>query len=388
MDANKAAYTAGDAIVTLSYTDTARRFKAGTLPIGEPGLLWTGPVKSNIAVPFVCSGQCTKFFNRTVNIFAAHMVSGRYGHQLVIREANADGGNGSTILEADFYTQSVQKYHYFPKPVQLAPGRALTMLCTHDLAKYTGMKRLFYGRRAENEQCAAYLHYWPMQEREKGDGSLFYCGFGFHDGRGGNLCGAGYRKDNTVATEEEGAECFPGAARVRMRDGSTREMRDLQVGDEVLVGDGGFSRVFMFTHRVKEGRFRFVQIGTNSRRVRLSAGHLLYANGMLKKAADVRVGDQLRLADGEEDEVREVTEVEADGLYNPQTVHGDIIVDGVTASCYTDAVPAKAAHALLAPLRGLLGRLAPVVSASLDGSSWRRDVGAFAFRRWRTTTQA
>jgi hypothetical protein len=47
------------------------------------------------------------------------------------------------------------------------------------------------------------------------------------------------------------------------------------------------------------------------------------------------------------------TLVEATGLYNPQTIHGDIVVDGIVASTYTTAVDPQVAHGLLAPLRVL-----------------------------------
>ena len=49
------------------------------------------------------------------------------------------------------------------------------------------------------------------------------------------------------------AECFPGAARVHLRDGSEVEMRSLRVGDEVAVAGRGtevaFSRVTSFSRR-------------------------------------------------------------------------------------------------------------------------------------------
>jgi hypothetical protein len=41
------------------------------------------------------------------------------------------------------------------------------------------------------------------------------------------------------------------------------------------------------------------------------------------------------------------------GLYNPQTLHGDIVVDGVRASTYTEAVDPVFAHAVLAPVRAV-----------------------------------
>ena len=57
------------------------------------------------------------------------------------------------------------------------------------------------------------------------------------------------------------------------------------------------------------------------------------------------------LLEGGVGRVTGVDVVERVGLYNPQTVAGDIFVDGVLASTYTTAVEPELAHALLTPLR-------------------------------------
>lgn len=77
----------------------------------------------------------------------------------------------------------------------------------------------------------------------------------------------------------------------------------------------------------------------------------------LVSAASVRIGDVLQLANGSDSPVVVVEDVSADGLYNPQTVDGNIIVDGIVASTYTTAVHPCVAHAaLLAPIRFLYER--------------------------------
>ena len=54
----------------------------------------------------------------------------------------------------------------------------------------------------------------------------------------------------------------------------------------------------------------------------------------------------------------QVTRVVAEGLYNPQTMHGDIVVDGVLASVYTAAVaPALVRlHMISSPARVITQR--------------------------------
>jgi Hint module len=160
---------------------------------------------------------------------------------------------------------------------------------------------------------------------------------------------------NSSAGAFKKAACFPGSASIRLEDGRTLRMSELSIGDKVNVGGGRFSKVFMFTHKIKDGLHRFVSIqgaktGVN---IRLSGGHYLYVNGDLARAGSVSPGDWIELGDGSKDRVVRVTVVVDSGLFNPQTIDGDIVVDGVRASTYTTAVAPQLAHALLAPMRAL-----------------------------------
>lgn len=157
---------------------------------------------------------------------------------------------------------------------------------------------------------------------------------------------------------EDDEVCFPAQASVTLSDGSTRAMRDVQVGDEVLVAPGTFSKVFMFTHRVPTARHAFLTITAEAATLRrhsisLTHGHFLYINGLAAMAASVALGDKLLLGSGVEARVVAVQCALLDGLYNPQTLHGDIVVDGVLASTYTKTVEEVTAHSMLAPLRAL-----------------------------------
>lgn len=129
-------------------------------------------------------------------------------------------------------------------------------------------------------------------------------------------------------------------------------MSDLRAGDEILVGPNTYSTVFMFTHRLTAGNNDFVSLATKSgMEIRLTRGHFLYINGHLVTARDARVGDAVELADGSADTIASISMVKGRGLFNPQTLHGDIIVDGVRTSTYTTAVEPSVAHILLTPLR-------------------------------------
>lgn len=155
---------------------------------------------------------------------------------------------------------------------------------------------------------------------------------------------------------EEDAVCFPAHATVTLEGGRVIEMQRLQIGDRVQVAQGVFSEVFMFTHKIADTEHEFViiRIG-NKNEVRaaltLTKGHLMYVNGRLERAGDVNVGDEVELVNGEKSLVAAVECAWFKGLYNPQTQHGDIIVDGVRVTTYTTTVKAESAHSLLAPLR-------------------------------------
>ncbi len=149
-----------------------------------------------------------------------------------------------------------------------------------------------------------------------------------------------------------GSACFPGNARVELRSGKMVQMRDLQVGDEVAVGKGKFSKVFMFTHKMRWWKNSYVTLKTESgAMVSATEDHFIYVNGRLMPVGRVGVGQFLELENGTSSRVVKVSREFADGLYNPQTLHGDIVADGIRTSTYTKALPSRIAHAVLSPLR-------------------------------------
>jgi Hint module len=157
---------------------------------------------------------------------------------------------------------------------------------------------------------------------------------------------------STPQSNKTDSSCFPGAARIETDDGKYIRMNELKVGDRVRVGSDKFSEVFMFTHKLKHTRNEFVRIEVASgHSMALTAGHYLYVNGNLRAAGSVRVDDVLTLSNGESSSVLRTELVNMEGLFNPQTVDGRIVVDDILASTYTQAVRPAIAHALLAPVR-------------------------------------
>lgn len=172
--------------------------------------------------------------------------------------------------------------------------------------------------------------------------------------------------DPTATPEPNDDVCFPGVATVELVDGRSKKMADLQVGDMVRVSHDSYSPVFMFTHRLTSVMYRhFVQLRTASGHdVTLTPSHYLYIMTakndakQLVTAGSVKVGDLLILNNDQTSNVVAVNpDVTLQGLYNPQTMHGDIVVNDIIASTYTKSVQVNTAHALLSPLRMLYERI-------------------------------
>lgn len=159
--------------------------------------------------------------------------------------------------------------------------------------------------------------------------------------------------ESSVEPSPEANACFPSDALVTVPSGVKR-ISEVEIGDRVLVAPGVFSEVVMFTHRNAEHKGSFIELNTAKTTIQLTTGHFIYANGNLIPAKAVRTGDAIVLADGSSATVNTIRTVFNIGLFNPQTAHGDIIVNGVQASTYTTAIEPNTAHTLLAPVRAML----------------------------------
>lgn len=181
--------------------------------------------------------------------------------------------------------------------------------------------------------------------------------------------------DNSTVVDDTGSPesvCFPGTSMVQVEGGEVKRMDSVAVGDRVHVGDGTYSEVFFFTHKQKLGRNEFIELHTTTREsISLTPGHYLYVNGRLTAARMVKVGDALRKGDGDIVTVERVERNLREGLYNPQTIQGDIVVDGIVASTFTTAVEPGLAVAALAPLRSLYSQLGIYIEGLLDNGSER-----------------
>eukprot|EP00177_Eucheuma_denticulatum_P001492 GFKZ01002677.1.p1 GENE.GFKZ01002677.1~~GFKZ01002677.1.p1 ORF type:complete len:417 (+),score=28.88 GFKZ01002677.1:279-1529(+) len=168
--------------------------------------------------------------------------------------------------------------------------------------------------------------------------------------------------------DDGGSVCFPPDATVKNDNGKEIPMRNLAIGERVLVaiddsGKSSYSAVVSFSHHDSSAHSQFrtvsVFVGSCERgqnmTLQLTAtnGHYVRMwNGRLRAVGDLQIGDFLQVAEcGQRGQVQGMKWGRRRGLYSPVTGHGDIVVNGIVASCYTKSVRASAAHALLAPVR-------------------------------------
>lgn len=157
---------------------------------------------------------------------------------------------------------------------------------------------------------------------------------------------------DTLDKIKDVASCFPADATVTLAAGGRKRMDAVRVGDVVLAAPGVYSPVFALTHADAGATAEFARLCTCCGEcLRLTPGHYIHANGGLVAAGAVRVGDEVVGASGMRKKIVSVGREEGTGLYNPQTLHGDVVVDGILSSTYTTAVEAGVAHGLLTPVR-------------------------------------
>lgn len=150
--------------------------------------------------------------------------------------------------------------------------------------------------------------------------------------------------------------CFPQDALVRVSEAGTllsKTMDDLHPGDQVEVLPGVFEPILFFSHSKSQGNHTFVALVTDKgTKVRLSGSHYvnLWDSAQLVAARTIQVGDKLDCA-GTPCLVERIQKETGVGLYAPHTPSGVLLVNGVSVSSYTEALPVAVAHSLVTMYR-------------------------------------
>jgi hypothetical protein len=130
---------------------------------------------------------------------------------------------------------------------------------------------------------------------------------------------------------------------VEVKNKGVTRMDALSIGDEVLVADGTYSKVYSFGHYAQTTKTNFLQIRTVSmgenHLLEISLEHLIYVHDDSTKktpilpAKDLAVGDYLVTKSGWSP-ITTIRTVQRHGAFAPLTGTGDIVVNGVVASNY------------------------------------------------------
>jgi desert hedgehog protein len=201
--------------------------------------------------------------------------------------------------------------------------------------------------------------------------------------------------------------CFPATATVWLEDGSQKAMRDVRLGDRIMIaradGSLGYEEVYLNTHKDPLSAAPYVELTLASgRSLTLSPRHFIpvaagpaatWAEQVAKGANEIAVNDVVwsRADDGRmvPDEVAAVRTTVEVGAYNPLTMNGTIVVDCVVASAHSDwfldgivsaDAQTKVYQAILAPVRVAYRALGPARMETIT-----EDWGVVDFVREATT---
>lgn len=195
----------------------------------------------------------------------------------------------------------------------------------------------------------------------------------------------------TRNTSNRRRECFPGSVSVNVIGKGKMQMKHLnkEHDDVIQTNDKhGASGIVTWTHRKSKTKrkIQYIKIYTvNGKYLTATSGHFIYVcNGndnekLMKAVGDVGVDvDSLCFVDvHHNNEIRPVKVIgvekfwsDTEGLYNPQTFDGTIVVNDFLCTCYTTAVDSILAHTLLAPLRALANLFTFFSPTYLSSSSY------------------
>ncbi len=132
--------------------------------------------------------------------------------------------------------------------------------------------------------------------------------------------------------------CFPETALI-----NNKPISELKIGD-IVKTSSGMSKVTTFLHREPEIKINMIRfILENDNKTTVSKDHLIYSfaregaspsNGKYKSAISIQIGDSIEY-NRKKVKIVEKFIILCKGLYAPLTKEGNIIVDNIHYSCYT-----------------------------------------------------
>jgi hypothetical protein len=141
--------------------------------------------------------------------------------------------------------------------------------------------------------------------------------------------------------------CFSSASTVELEGGKTLvSMRDLSIGDKILVSEGKYQAIYSFGHKHHNLEATYLQMFTSASALPLeiTSDHLvfLYGEDIPVPASLIKAGDLLAGSKSSKPErVINIASITREGLYAPFTADGTIVVNGIQASTYVSFQPNK-----------------------------------------------
>jgi len=165
-------------------------------------------------------------------------------------------------------------------------------------------------------------------------------GGGSGGGGGGNNIDDDWYDDDSLfpILDSDGGRCLSPDATALVETKGKVSMKDVTVGDKVMTASGEYKTVFTISHSHPDRLTSFVRVQTEmgENPLELTPLHMVFLQGETtpKPAKDVKIGDVVQTLYHGPQKVTNITVVTRNGFYNPVTMDGTIVVDGVIASTY------------------------------------------------------
>mmetsp|Transcript_16717 Transcript_16717/g.25255 ORF Transcript_16717/g.25255 Transcript_16717/m.25255 type:complete len:336 (+) Transcript_16717:83-1090(+) len=131
--------------------------------------------------------------------------------------------------------------------------------------------------------------------------------------------------------------CFSSATKAELENGDTVPMKDLRIGDRVMVSNGKYEPIYTFGHFDESvNNADFIQIRTStSSGLEMTPDHLIFKEGNeVVPASNLVLGDKLMMGSGLTEEVVSIKKTKRLGIFAPFTPSGMIVTNGVQSSCF------------------------------------------------------
>lgn len=129
--------------------------------------------------------------------------------------------------------------------------------------------------------------------------------------------------------------CFSGIDTVEVENVGSVEMKNLKIGDSILVAPNKYESVYSFGHRSDSLETEFLAIAANNgAKLEITKDHLVFVEGGNSiPASDLKRGMQLMYGN-ELTGIKSINKVVREGMYAPFTPSGKLVVNGFQVSSF------------------------------------------------------